>query len=187
MCFNALMKLFKTTSTKKTSASRVTAASRAITIAVLSVSLLMSAARSASAGWVLEGSVGKGGRVSEPRGWEPTNVMFAPGYQLLGILRAQLGIVGNLADVKGSHADLQLRPMLGFYPPILPLYGRAIFAFENLVDGPRHMAVGGAVGFKLGLPLIGLGIFAEGGVLPHFGNGASGTTVEGRLGAYWAF
>ena len=31
----------------------------------------------AQAGWVIEGSVGKGGRVNEPRGWEPTNVMRA--------------------------------------------------------------------------------------------------------------
>ncbi|MBC8134128.1 MAG: hypothetical protein H7X95_14195, partial [Deltaproteobacteria bacterium] len=99
-------------------------------------------AANANAGWVIEGSVGKGGRVNAPRGWEPTNVMVAPGYQFLGILRAQLGLVGDLGDVKNSKFDLQLRPMLGIYLPIFPIYGRAIFAFQNLVNGPRHMAIG---------------------------------------------
>jgi hypothetical protein len=159
---------------------------KALTIAVLSTMLLVVGGSRAHAGWVIEASVGKGGRVNEPRGWEPTNVMAAPGYQFLGILRAQLGLVGDLGDVKNSKFDLQLRPMIGIYPPILPLYGRAIFAFQNLLNGPRHMAVGGAVGLKIGLPFIGLGIFAEGGVLPRFADNTQ-MVVEGRLGGYWAF
>jgi hypothetical protein len=141
----------------------------------------------AQAGWVLEGSVGKGGRINTPKGWEPTNVMVAPGYQLLGILRAQLGLVADLGDVKNSKFDLQLRPMLGIYPPILPLYARAIFAFQSLLHSPRRFAVGGAVGIKLGLPLIGLGFFVEAGVLPRFVDSTTQTVVEGRAGAYWAF
>lgn len=144
-------------------------------------------AAKAHAGWVIEGSVGKGGQVNEPRGWEPTNIMAAPGYEFLGLLRAQLGLVGTLADVKQSKFDLQLRPMLGIYPPIIPLYARAIFAVENMLHRPVRYAVGGAVGIKIGLPFIGLGIFAEGAVLPRFVDSETQTIVEGRLGAYWVF
>ena len=158
-----------------------------VAITFFSVLVSLYSAAPVQAGWVIEGSVGKGGRVNEPRGWEPTNVMFAPGYAFLGILRAQLGLVGDLGDVKNSKFDLQLRPMLGIYPPILPLYARAIFAFQNLVHGPRHVAMGGAVGIKLGLPFIGLGVFAEAGMLPRFTDGSTQAVVEGRLGAFWVF
>jgi hypothetical protein len=156
-----------------------------IAIVVFLVSL--GGASRAHAGWVLEGSVGKGGRVNEPRGWEPTNIMAAPGYEVLGMIRAQLGVVGALGDVKNSKFDLQLRPMLGFYPPIIPVYARAIFAFENLLHRPLRYAVGGAVGLKIGLPFIGLGIFAEAGVLPRFVDSTTQMVVEGRLGAFWVF
>ena len=158
-----------------------------IAITFFSLLLSLGAATTAHAGWVIEGSVGKGGRVNEPRGWEPTNVMVAPGYQFLGFLRAQLGLVGDLGDVQNSRFDLQLRPMLGIYPPILPLYARAIFAFQNVVLGPRHAAIGGAVGIKLGLPFIGLGVFAEAGMLPRFTDSTTQAVVEGRVGAFWVF
>jgi hypothetical protein len=160
---------------------------KSITIAFFLILVSLCAGRKAQAGWVIEGSVGKGGRINDPRGWEPTNVMFAPGYQLLGILRLQLGLVGDLGDVKNSKFDLQLRPMVGIYPPIIPLYARAIFAFQHLLNKPRNVAVGGAVGIKLGLPFIGIGIFAEAGVLPRFVNSTTQTVVEGRLGAFWVF
>lgn len=158
-----------------------------IAITFFSLLLSLGSAATAHAGWVIEGSVGKGGRINEPRGWEPTNVMVAPGYQFLGFLRAQLGVVGDLGDVQNSRFDLQLRPMLGIYPPILPLYARAIFAFQNVVHGPRHSAIGGAVGIKLGLPFIGLGVFAEAGMLPRFTDSTTQAVVEGRVGAFWVF
>jgi hypothetical protein len=145
----------------------------------------------AHAGWVIEGSVGKGGKVSAPRGWEPTNIMAAPGYELLGMLRLQLGIVGSLGDVQNSKFDLQLRPMVGLYLPFIPVYARAIFAYQNLLHEPHAWALGGAAGIKLGLPFIGLGVFAEVGVLPQFvkvnGSSTEITIVEGRIGGYWAF
>ncbi len=159
---------------------------KTIITAMLLILVSLYGGANAHAGWVIEGSVGKGGRVNDPRGWEPTNLMFAPGYQFLGIFRAQLGLVADLGDVKNSKFDLQLRPMLGIYPPILPLYGRAIFAFQHLIHGPRQVAVGGAVGIKLGLPLIGLGVFGEVGMLPRFAS-TTQAVVEGRLGAFWAF
>lgn len=158
----------------------------AVSIFSVFLSLGLFGAAKAQAGFVIEGSVGKGGRVNEPRGWEATNVMFAPGYQFLGILRLQLGLVGDLGDVQNSRFDLQLRPMIGIYPPILPLYARAIFAVNGLMHGPRDFAIGGAGGIKIGLPFIGLGVFAEAGVLPRFATNTQ-MIIEGRLGAYWAF
>lgn len=162
---------------------------KSIAIAVFLAALC--GAANAHAGWVIEGSVGKGGKVTSPREWEPTNIMAAPGYELLGMLRLQLGIVGSLGDVKNSKFDLQLRPMVGLYLPVIPVYARAIFAYENLLHEPHAWAIGGAAGIKIGLPFIGLGLFAEVGVLPQFvkvnGSSTEITIVEGRLGAYWAF
>ncbi len=143
----------------------------------------------AEAGFVLEGSLGKGAQVRpSPVAAEPTNVMIAPGYELLGLLRLQLGMVAELGDVKNRDFDFQLRPMIGIYPPILPIYGRLIFAVQNLLgDGSTNVAVGGAVGIKIGIPLTGLGVFVEAGVLPRFVDSETQTVVEGRAGAYWAF
>jgi hypothetical protein len=138
----------------------------------------------AHAAWVLEGSAGQGYHVNEPRGWEPTNIMLAPGYEFLGLLRAQLGLVGDLGNVQNRQFDLELRPMIGVYPPIIPLYARAIFAVENMLHHTQ-VAVGGAVGVKIGIPVVGLGVFAEAGVLPRFS--PTTTVVEGRVGAYFVF
>jgi hypothetical protein len=53
--------------------------------AVLSSTLLLPAV--SQAGWVVEGSLGKGGQVSSPRAWERINFMVAPGVSILSILR----------------------------------------------------------------------------------------------------
>ena len=156
-----------------------------LTIAFSVAALVAFAPGSAEAGWVIEGSLGKGAEISPDQRAEPTNVMFAPGYQLLGIVRLQLGLVGELADVENRDFDLQLRPMIGIYPPILPIYGRLILAVEGLRDDPT-IAVGGAGGIKFGIPFTGLGIFAEVGVLPRLVDNTQ-LIVEGRVGAYWAF
>jgi len=157
-----------------------------IIFAIALLLVVATVSRQAHADWVMEGSVGEGGRVSAPRGWEPTNVMVAPGYALLGMLRLQLGLVGELADVKNSKFDLQLRPMVGFYPPIIPLYVRAIFAVESLLH-TSHVGVGGALGVKIGLPFIGLGLFAEAGLVSRFVDSKTQSVLEGRVGAFWVF
>ncbi|HEY4185284.1 MAG TPA: hypothetical protein VGP07_09455 [Polyangia bacterium] len=160
-------------------------------LAIVVFTASLCGAAKAHAGWVIEGSLGKGGQVTAPRAWEPTNVMAAPGYEFLGLLRAQLGLVGALGDVKNSKFDLQLRPMIGLYPPIIPVYVRAIFAMENFLHRPFNYAVGGAAGIKIGLPFIGLGLFAEAGYLPTFVKAGGSTQtvqiIEGRLGAFWTF
>ncbi len=149
------------------------------------------------ADWELEGSLGKGGQVTSPRAWEQLNLMVTPGYAL-SILRLQLGIVGDFADKSGSKTNLELRPMIAIVPPILPIYGRVIFAVNNLIGRSgtkREIAYGAAGGLRFGLGPI--GVFAEIGVLPgsrYFVQSGStnlaskyALVIEGRVGAYLKF
>ena len=166
--------------------------------AVLTLSVLLPAV--SQAGWVVEGSLGKGGQVSSPRAWERINFMVAPGLSVLSLLRLQLGIVGDFADTSGSKTDLELRPMVTIVPPLLPIYGRAIFAVTNLAGRSgvkREIAYGAAGGLRFGLGPI--GVFGEVGVLPRSRDFPSGSVtapttsskfvwiVEGRVGAYLEF
>jgi hypothetical protein len=164
--------------------------------AVLTWTVLLPAI--SQAGWVVEGSLGKGGQVSSPRAWEQLNLMIAPGYMLpiLSLVRLQLGIVTDFADKSGSKTNLELRPMISIVPPILPIYGRAIFAVTNLAGRSgvkREIAYGAAGGLRFGLGPI--GVFGEVGLLPRSRDFASGSgtsskfvwIIEGRAGAYLEF
>ena len=146
---------------------------------------LMIVPMTAKAGFVIEGSVGSGFTVKPDCCHRtPTNIMLAPGYGLGEMLRAELGIVGNMADVENSEFDLQLRPMLVIDPPIIPIYGRLVLGIFNLLsDADTEIAYGGALGVSFSL--MGLGVFGEVGYIP-VGN-ADTQLLEGRVGAYYAF
>ena len=132
----------------------------------------------------VEASVGKGVAV-DPVKAQPVNVMVAPGVSLLW-LRLQLGVAADLPDVENSEFDLGLRPMLSLHPPLLPLYGRLVFAFNNLLDEDlRTVAYGGALGFEIALA--GIGVFAEAGFLPRSLNGSMLWVIEGRAGVSLGF
>lgn len=147
----------------------------------------------AHAGWVIEASAGSGFRYDpSPTERTPTNVMIAPGVSLAGMLKLELGVVGNLGDVKGSKFDLDLRPMVVISPPLFPLYVRGIFAVTNLTNGPQKIQYGGALGTSFGV--MGFGAFLEAGLLPRVvevkdaaGNKSDKTywLAEGRVGVYW--
>lgn len=162
----------------------------------------------ARAGFLLEASYGKGYQVSPtPRFWEQSNLQIAPGYApsvpVLSMIHFQLGIVMDLADGSAANkTNMQLRPMIALVPPILPIYGRVIFAVNNLFEGKREIAYGAAAGLRIGIPgvviLPGIGVFAEVGALPrkreYVADPVAGTTdskfawvVEGRVGAYLNF
>jgi hypothetical protein len=143
----------------------------------------------ASADAVVEASVGVPWRTNGDTERLPTNVMLAPGFAF-GPLRAQLGLAAGLGDVQESDFELEFRPMLTFQPPVVPLYGRLILAVTNLLDGPRDVAYGGALGLRFGL--LGAEVFLEGGVLPRTVDveGPSDPflwVVEGRAGLGFVF
>ena len=154
--------------------------------ALLAAALLL-APISARADLVFEGSAGSGITLSPHSGDRiPTNLMLAGGYRF-SIVRLELGVVGNLADVKHSKFDVDLRPMLMVKPPLLPVYARAIAGVSGLVEGPSSFTYGGALGVRLGA--LGVGAFVEAGALARrMKVDAKDKDVwfaEGRLGIYW--
>lgn len=162
------------------------------TLLALAAAALLAGPAVARAGFMLEGSVGSGVRTSPtPVERIPTNVMLAPGYSLAGILRLQLGVLGNMSDAKNSKFELDLRPMVTVSPPLFPLYLRGVFAVTNLNRSPVKYQYGGALGLRIGV--LGVGGFVEAGYVPRIVqiSTPTGTTdktykiVEGRVGVYW--
>jgi hypothetical protein len=144
----------------------------------------VAAPQAARAGIIVEASLGKGGVVSPDRQWTQTNLMIAPGATLLGMLRLQLGFATDFADTEGSKTDFQLRPMVTIKPPLLPIHARAVFAVQDLRRDAR-IAYGGAAG--LNFSILGIGVFAEAGLLPTSIMNRINWIIEGRVGASVAF
>ncbi len=142
---------------------------------------------SAHAGFIIEGSVGKGMDLKPEVKATPSNVMVAPGLSLLAdMLRLEVGLVAELPDVKNSKFDFGVRPMVVVSPPVLPIYARGILGFSNLTHkASRHIEYGAALGFSISL--VGLGVFAEAGLLPYSINDQFHWNLEGRLGAFYKF
>ena len=111
--------------------------------------------------------------------------MLAPGWGIGDWVRAELGLVTALGDTTGGKFDLELRPMFVLAPPMVPVYGRAIFAVTNLLNSPIVLAYGAAVG--VGISLGGIGLFGEVGILPRSIAGTFVWILEGRLGVYYLF
>jgi hypothetical protein len=174
---------------------------RKVLVAVAALALVTPLA--ASAGPVLEGSVGMGAQLQPSVDRAPVNLMLAPGWGFAGILKLELGLVAALGDVQNSKFDLEVRPMVVISPPLFPLYVRGILAVQNLVNGPTTFAYGGALG--LSASLFGAGLFIEAGVLPRNVKVAVATNLpvvgtttaatkdefrwfmEGRVGAFYDF
>jgi len=146
------------------------------------------AAAPARADVVFELSLGSGARI-DPKPTEriATNIMLAGGFSFAGMLKLELGLLGNLGDVQDSEFDLSLRPMVVISPPLFPLYLRGILAVNGLVDGPTDVAYGAALGLSFGL--FGIGAFIEAGYLPQDlkvgDEEVRVKLIEGRIGGYW--
>jgi hypothetical protein len=151
----------------------------------VAVVVLWAAPRAASAGPLVEGSLGLGWIGTSP-GFDtrmPVNIMVAPGYGLLDdLLKIQLGVgASGFGDVSGDKFRLQLRPMVTLKPPLFPAYIRGIVAFLDVTDSStRQTAFGGAAGVTFGLAAI--GIFAEVGALTYSAASQSFWILEGRAG-----
>jgi hypothetical protein len=113
--------------------------------------------------------------------------MLAAGYSFASVLKLELGVVGNLADVKHSKFDLDLRPMIVLKPPVLPFYVRGILGVSGLVEGPAALNYGGALGVRLGA--LGVGAFLEAGAISRRvkidDRNKDSWVAEARLGVYW--
>lgn len=156
---------------------------------LLAIALLVPGA--ANAGFIVEASLGKGMQVapSIDDSLQQTNLLLAVGYGLGTMLRLEAGMVMDLPQSNdGGDRDLNLRvrPMLVIDPPILPVYGRLIAGFANVIgDGPLAYEFGGAIG--AGISLFGIGLFAELGLIPQAVDSNFAWLGEGRVGGYYAF
>lgn len=154
-------------------------------LCLLCVFVTWLAASAAHAGWGIEASIGKGAKLSpSPVSAEQVNLMIAPGFGI-PFFRFELGLAGDLPDVKNSKFDLEIRPMVVVAPPVLPLYGRLVVAVANLLNDETEIAFGGAGGLKFGLGP--LGVFAEAGLLPRSRMSRLSWVIEGRVGASFGF
>ena len=148
---------------------------------------LLLAPLSARAGLLFEGSAGSGITLSPHSGDRiPTNLMLTGGYSF-PVVKLELGVLANLADVDNSKFDLELRPMLVVKPPVLPFYARAIVGVSGLVQKPVGFVYGAAVGVRMGA--VGVGAFLEAGAVAkrlEIENVKKDVWIaEGRLGVYW--
>ncbi len=148
-------------------------------------SLLAHLPQPAKAGPVLSASLGVGGQVAPDVHYQATNLLLAAGYGFAGIVRPELGMVGTLEQVRGGNVlnvGWELRPMVVLSAPLVPLYARLVFAaVDPFSRANRAWAYGGSLG--VGFSFLGLGFFAEGGVLPRSVNHQMAWVTEGRLGA----
>jgi hypothetical protein len=163
---------------------------RKLGLAILVVALWL-APRAASAGPLVEASLGLGWNVNAPAGAEsrqPINVMIAPGYGFLSdLIKVQVGVAGSgFGDVSGDVFRLQIRPMVTVKPPLFPLYLRGMLAFLDVTHSDSSQtAFGAAAGLTFGLANI--GIFGEVGALTFSTAGSQYWIVEGRAGVSLGF
>jgi hypothetical protein len=136
----------------------------------LAFTLAVAAPLAARADIIVEGSAGTGYTFSpsEFKGRTPTSLMIAPGFSF-AFIHLQLGFDGILGDTDNSESTIRYRPMITLSPPIIPLYGRVIFAFTHPFDSDKRTTqYGGALGVSFGLPVVvaSIHVFGELALLP---------------------
>src|SRR3954468_2529310 len=150
------------------------------------MTVVVAAPLAARADIILEGSAGSGYNFapSEAKSRTPTSLMIAPGFSF-PFVRLQLGFDGVLGDVDSYESTIRYRPMITISPPVIPLYGRVIFAVTHPFDGDtRTLQYGGALGLSFGLPVVvaSIHVFGELGLLPYSQNDHVFWVGEARAG-----
>ena len=145
---------------------------------------LFTAPGSASATWFLEGSFGIPWQTSPVVVRQQLNLMGTPGYGLFDdVLRLELGLVANLADLENSKFNVGLRPMVAVHPPVVPIYGKVIFDWND-IGNTSTTTLGGALGLSLGLGPA--SFLLEGDYLPRSVNNTNLNVLEARAGLSFA-
>jgi hypothetical protein len=157
----------------------------------LAMTVVVAAPLAARADIILEGSAGSGYNFapSEAKSRTPTSLMIAPGFSF-PFVRLQLGFDGVLGDVDSYESTIRYRPMITISPPVIPLYGRVIFAFTHPFDSDKRTTqYGGALGLSFGLPVVvaSVHVFAEVAVLPYSLADQIYWAGEGRAGVGISF
>jgi len=158
---------------------------RSRTLAALAAALLAGPipARAGLADFFVDLSVGLPWRTNPGLSRTPTNLMLTPGILLVNWVSAELGVAEGFSQF-GEPSRLALRPMIGLYPPILPVYGKLVVDIDNLnlAGGlPVVTTVGGALGLLYGVGPVRL--FVEGDYLPQTVQGTNQRILELRAGA----
>lgn len=141
---------------------------------------LSSAPGLASASWLVEGTFGVPWQMSPNVVRHQLNLMVTPGYGFLeDLLRVELGLVTNFADIEGSEFNVGLRPMVAVHPPLLPVYGKLIFDWND-IGNTSTTTIGIAAGgsFELGMA----NLIVEVGYLPRSINDTNRNILEARAG-----
>ncbi|HTP52783.1 MAG TPA: hypothetical protein VMK42_18995 [Anaeromyxobacteraceae bacterium] len=162
---------------------------RIVKLVTLGALLLASpvAARAGVADIFFDASVGVPWRTSPDVSRMPTNIMLTPGVLLINWVSAEFGVVAGVAQF-GQPARVAIRPMVGLYPPVLPLYAKLVVDIDNLnlAGGlPVITTVGGALGLQFHAGPIRL--FLEGDYLPEKVSGQNLNIVEARAGLGYKF
>ena len=145
---------------------------------------LLSLPSGARASVHLSASLGQGFELSPQQRAHASNILITPGWSPIDLLRLELGVLTGLENARNARGDgvaLEFRPMLLVSPPLIPVYGRVIFALVDPTEGDRRtLAYGLAAG--LGGSVAGLGLFFEAGVLPRVLQAQLRWVLEGRAG-----
>lgn len=150
--------------------------------AAVVIAIMLGLSTPAYAGFSVAGSIGKGLMVKPSVSATQTNLMVAPGFSIFDdILRLEVGLTAEMPDIQPPSTDLEVRPMLRFEPPLLPVYGRAVFAVGGMLEDQPELIYGGALGVSISLGP--LGVFGEAGVLPRKpANAQAQWVLEARAG-----
>jgi len=158
---------------------------RKIGLAALLVAL-SAAPASARAGMLdffIDASVGIPWQTSPEVSRQPTNLMVTPGLLILNWVSAEVGVKAGFSQFD-QPARWALRPMVGLYPPILPVYLKLVIDVDNLNDTGglgTITTVGGALGLLFTVGPV--RIFLEADYIPQKVAGQNLNIWEGRLGA----
>jgi len=151
-------------------------------LAAVGALLLSAPARADLVNYTVDFSVGVPWRTNPDVYRTPTNLMLTPGVLVVNWVSAELGLAQGFSQF-GVPARFGLRPMVGLYPPAIPVYAKLVIDVDNLnlAGGlPVLTTVGGAIGALLRLGPVRL--FLEGDYLPQTVQGTNQHIVELRAG-----